>query len=768
MYWFVWVKIDSDTIDGVLRFINLFQVILTKAIRKITSFRMILVLLISLCCLSGALAQSESIYEDVPEGKKPFPSWRFEGEFFFSGERYDVLGNRAQAAYPDLGEHGFADFDLFGNYNKSRYERVQMQLSGTGSASRYRNNQIDGLILERGSIFWEKGDAPVAFRAEAGDFFGDVSLRTLQVGLKGVQIEVQPNLGIPGVQTSFLSFAGITPSNYNLIDVRDDFYAGASMLISAGEFDLSFNSVYNHRRDGQAGRTGDSHQIVSSVALERGVSILDQALTFESEAAHFYGENSFGPGVGRNSKHDYGVYSQLSGNSRTLPLNYSLLYERYGNRFTPAGGAVSPDRRTYEARASWRFKDGLIVRARGQRFEDGIESVNPNHTHVGGLDLIGPVYLPFLKDRVVTASINNFATHARTTSGSSKTLTYVSNANFSTQLTESVTGLLGGGYTRTDNLLTLGTSETFSASTGIDTYFDYHGFNTRVGTSVLSRRTRSTGTNRVDEIGPRLSLDIGYGGHSLSADYSVLYQKNFGFSRNDTWNHTAAGYYTYTKGAHKFGAEVDYYGRARSPGTNTDSFRFGLNYTYRFALPKRDVADAQIADSSVGDTDLLLLNLSPGLRTEIATTRLGDAGISTYVKRGSALVYDVSWLPDIAQRQRLVLEVANGRVARSALLISFTDQDNGAGAERLYRRVLDEFIGNYGSPSVYEEGRFGPEFGRAVNNSQLIRIAEWRLPNGVLRMGIPNRLDRVAQIEVHYAPSFQAVQNTQWGLDRIR
>lgn len=715
-----------------------------------------------------ATAQDENIYDEVGEGAKPFPSWRLEGEFLFSGERYDVLGDRTQAAYPDLGEHGFADFDLFGNYNRSRYERVQVQLSGTGSASRYRNNQIDGLILERGSVFWEKGDAPVAFRAEAGDFFGDVSLRTLQVGLKGVQVEIQPDFGIPQVQTSFLSFAGITPSNYNLIDVRDNFFAGASMLISAREFDLSFNSVYNHRRDGRTGRTGDSHQIVSSVAVERGLSVLDQSLTLESEAAHFYGENSFGPGVGRNSKHDYGVYSQLSGNSETLPLNYSLLYERYGNRFTPAGGAVSPDRRTYEGRASWRFKDGLIIRARGQRFEDGIESSNPTSTHVGGLDLIGPVYLPFFKNRVVTTSINNFATHARNESGSSKSMTYVSNANFSTQLNDVMTGLLGGGYTRTDNLSTLGTTETYSATTGIDSYFDVAGFNTRIGTSALARRTRSTGTNRVDEIGPRLSLDLGYGGHNLSADYALLYQKSYGITRNDTWNHTAAGYYTYTNGAHKFGAEVDYYGRARAPGTNTDSFRFGLNYTYRFGLPKRDVPEAQLADSSVGEEELLLLNLSPGLRAELATERLADTGITSFVKRGSALVYEVSWLPDIPQRQRLVLELENGRLVRSALLISFNDQDNGAGAERVYRRVLDEFIQNYGSPSVYEEGRFGPDFGNAVNNSQLIRIAEWRLPNGVLRMGIPNRLDRVAQIEVHYAPSFPAVQNTQWGLNRVR
>ena len=71
----------------------------------------------------------------------------------------------------------------------SPYERQRLDLAGTLNASEYRGVER-GLALERGTFFWEKGDAALPFRAELGDFFAYQSLRTVQRGLKGLQIEV--------------------------------------------------------------------------------------------------------------------------------------------------------------------------------------------------------------------------------------------------------------------------------------------------------------------------------------------------------------------------------------------------------------------------------------------------------------------------------------------------------------------------------------------------------------------------------------------------
>lgn len=57
-------------------------------------------------------------------------------------------------------------------------------LSLLANTSDYRSDERGG-VLERATLFWEKGDAGLPFRLEAGDFYAAQSPRTLQRGLKG-------------------------------------------------------------------------------------------------------------------------------------------------------------------------------------------------------------------------------------------------------------------------------------------------------------------------------------------------------------------------------------------------------------------------------------------------------------------------------------------------------------------------------------------------------------------------------------------------------
>lgn len=48
-----------------------------------------------------------------------------------------------------------------------------------------------------------------------------------------------------------------------------------------------------------------------------------------------------------------------------------------------------------------------------------------------------------------------------------------------------------------------------------------------------------------------------------------------------------------------------------------------------------------------------------------------------------------------------------------------------------------------------------------VQTDQFIRLSEWRMPDGVIRFGIPRRLDRIVR-------SFPDATQTRWSFEELR
>ena len=55
-----------------------------------------------------------------------------------------------------------------------------------------------------------------------------------------------------------------------------------------------------------------------------------------------------------------------------------------------------------------------------------------------------------------------------------------------------------------------------------------------------------------------------------------------------------------------------------------------------------------------------------------------------------------------------------------------------------------------------------------MNADRFIRVVQWELPGGVLRFGIPRRLDRRVRMEIQYAARFADPLSTRWSIEAVR
>ena len=168
-------------------------------------------------------------------------------------------------------------------------------------------------MLEQFSLEWEKGDTAVPFALRGGDFYGYFTRRSLQLALKGVQLELQPGAS-PDRRHSLLLFAGEPAPTYNDLQEQDNLYAGASWLVSdAGRGQLSLNLVHN--RDSTRSNSDGSarEQDIASIAGNTGFAHGDQRYELEGELAGFQGD-----GAGVEDGRAGAVFARFSGHSLAI------------------------------------------------------------------------------------------------------------------------------------------------------------------------------------------------------------------------------------------------------------------------------------------------------------------------------------------------------------------------------------------------------------------------------------------------------------------
>jgi len=730
-----------------------------------------------LFALAAAAAWAQQQTWELPEEYDFAPALRLSGTNTMRWEYYRNEGNNDAEFHPSVGPQFYDELRLDFSTQISPYESCRGSFSGLYNNSEYRDTDED-VIPEHFNLLWEKGDAPVPLRLELGDFFGFYTFRTMQKSLKGAQLELQPGFGAElGLRHSMLLTAGAPMARYDEDNnIANDFYHGVSWLVHADSTDLSFNLIRNTRQQDSDTQTPDLRQIVYSVAGNHRCQVLGQNLTLEGEVAYLDGDpGGTGAAAARDVK-DVGCFFQASGRSQS-PLTYKLRFEDYDRFFSPNGGVVTPDRRTWDSRLGWRFNRGLTLNGRLQKYTDAKESANPTDTDVVGLNLAGPALQRLVPG--LNLYLDGFVQTAQNEDGTTNSETQSVRLDLNAPLAPDWTGRLG-----------------LSTQRGLDkTDADGKTYNHEVQLSTTRRLTlwglsggvtpgivvRSVNSRASEEESCGLSLAANLAGKRQAFDlsYRMLQEDPHVADSVNTGTHTFGASYTYSVGPHSFAAEVSVQERNPEHAGDSRGYRAGLTWTFRFGKPSRAEREARgarpaapvrragvPAPSRLGPPPLA--DLAPGMSLAAVKDALAGAGVAGGAEIPGATVYETVFFDELSQRQRLVVVHEGGRVARVGVVIDLADAGDPATALELYERVRRTLIRRYGRPETFERGAFTANLADDVNSQRVIRLSEWRTAAGVIRLGFPRRLDGQIRIEVQHADSFPPPTNTLWGLEQVR
>ncbi|MCP4037191.1 MAG: hypothetical protein GY733_09665 [bacterium] len=727
---------------------------------------------------AGAEADAKSAEETVAATtatSTPLDPWALSLSNTMHGSYYDNAGGgNAVHAYEDF--HFYDELSLRAHRRLSAYETLQVEVGALGNDSDYRASR-DTFLFERIRIAWEKGDTAVPFRADAGDFTGFVSYRTLQRTLKGAQIELQPRRahalsGMP-IDHSFVLFSGQGELAYrDLEDLGDDLFSGASWLVDLGaDASLSLNAVNSYRAADSELGLRKRVQTVTTVAGEWDFPVASQQLTLEGELGYLTGDvqNTF---AGQKRDVDAGGYFvQLSGKSRS-PLDYRLRFEQADRNFAPAGALSSSARRSGEAHMGWRFSSGLQLRTRIQGFRDRLHSGDPLDTQTYGINLRGPVAAGV----PVTGSIDFYyqSRDDRSNTTDSETLSFTS--RLGAPLAAGWLGSLDLAIKDSRDKVTSTDSDLRQVQLGASRRFNRGPMQAHIAPAVLYRAIR--GGVETDDVQPSMSLGMTLDRHSMDLRYSFLYQIAGGGGAVSNQSHTTGIRYAYQTGPHRLALEADHQLRDPSGSANSRGRRVALIYTFDFSKPAgQPLLSAETRRAIVApeqpppdEREPKLADLELGAAFVLAEGRLAAAGYTTSQEIDGAAVYEVGWLEEIDQRQRLVLEKQGRQLSRASLLVDFDDIGRPESIAQTYGRVERALLHRYGRPSRrLEEGELaGEDLAARIRSGDVVRTIEWDTPAGTLRAGLPRRLDGTVRLEVQLGSDFGPLRDTAWSVERIR
>jgi len=683
----------------------------------------------------------------------PLADWDLTGSNTLQAEYYDADGDPASSPWPHLGGQIYNEFEFSAHHRVSPWERVRVSLSALLNESEYRSNEQGGLV-ERATVFWEKGDAELPFRLQAGDYFANQTANTIQLGLKGLQAELQPGTG-----QALRLFSGLAAPVYRDLGTDQGFYNGLAWITESERIGAWQLSALRYDRSADA-TAPELQQNMVSLAWYQPFQLGSHALELDSELAHFSGDYDALGGLADGDEN--GVYVQLLG--RDAPLDYRLLYERYGEHFRPSGGSTKADNRSAEAHAGWRFASGAQLRGRLQSFRDDLESANPLDTQVAGLALFGPVgaagmsagldaYLQSREDEIdaVDSDTRNIA------------------LNLSLPLTARWNLRSGFQWTATEDHVAARTTIGRDVNVAFDAGLDYDGWRGSATVGVSARN--NSGNAATTDFSPNLAIAMSKAGHGLRFSHSWLNQDGRTASSIDTDIHQTGLAYTYDRERHRIGLELNRYDRDPDTGEATEAYRASLYWRYTFDRPARQAPGVgprpAVAAAASGSELPQLLDLVPSGNVDQLVGRLEAGRLTPAYRLPGLVVYEAQMLPGIALRQRLAVTTVADEVDAIVLLLDFSATDDVAQMEREYARVRDLLLREYGAPDAFtERGAFDGNIAAAQLRDGFERTLQWRTPSGVLRFGIPRRLDGLVRMEIRHATRIGSGQ--AWGLEAVR
>jgi hypothetical protein len=683
--------------------------------------------------------------------------------------RYEVSGDAAQSPYRFLGGQGFGQVDTTAEARLGDWRLLRAQFRGVANGSGYRS-PFDGIVVERLSVRYEDGALSAPVLAEAGDTFAYFSYRTLFRPLKGLQLELQPRLGSERRMSSLQFVLGSYASSWRDLDFDEDLSTAISWLVEdprLGRWSLSW--VHNRKAASEPG--GDRPtQDAYSVAAEKTLYVGSETWRLEGEVGGLAGAPGPRPAGAPAGAADPGngcVFIQLSGRGRS-PLSYRLRFESYGEDYQPVGGTVYSDRRSVEAHAGWTLDRGAELRTRFQLYRDFRETRNPADTQAFGVNYSGR--LPGRAFGGAATSIDFVLQDYDSRDGALDARLWTLQAE--------AYGSSAGGFVprlglflqdRDDHTVREVDSRTFQIQVSGDRPLRWAGLRGTLSPGFLVRSIRDH-ASASNDLQPILSLPLYRGRHSLQQSLSYLRQDRLAAGALDVGTVAYRLLYRYARARDSFSFEVDTQGRNPDGARDTTSLRAAVAWTHRLERSShgRDVVGvAPPVEAGAGAFDLATLR--PGSDIESAREHLASAGLGPGSRIGPLTVYEVRLLPEIDERQRLVLLESDGRLEKAALIIAGGGPVAAWPVEQTFARVRDHLIGRYGRPSAFfEEGQFGGNLADQIGRGALVRIMEWYREFGVLRYGIPRRLDGQVRMELQIAAEFPSHGDPLWSIEEAR
>lgn len=702
--------------------------------------------------------------------------WDYFGANTLRLERYNTVGNAAFTPYRTEGPRAYNDFSLNLMRRESEFDLWRVQIYGVANGSEYRS-PFDGPVLERFSLFREKGDAGLPYRFEVGDYFANFSYRTLQRSLKGGMLELQPaTTSSADWRYSIVMLTGAGASSWRSFTADEDYTNGLSLLMVTPGNTRIVGNVLQNRRDGNfAQGTLVRSQQVASLGFEHDTRFSAQRLKFEGEVGAFYGDHD-GVTTALSGQRQSGnaYYGQVSGRATNMPLDYRFRAERYDQDYRPTGAVVSPDRRSFEAHAGWLYPDNLSLRARAQAFTDGLQTGNPTDTRTYGATLSGLLFPQTF--RGLTGSVDTFLQDQEKRDRTIDRRTFNLNANVSLPLSRDWFGRVGLFSQRLrDHVTGAADVSTTQLSFGADHSFQVGGFVGTLTPGVALRFVRG-GTGATDDVNPTLAFNLSNGPHRVGFNYGLLAQAPTVFGNTNVATQQLAADYRYTRGQNTFGAELNVFDRAQDGGVqSTTAYRVSLFWTHNFEKMRTAAAGAALISDAVGTgaalprSPGLLLALAPGSSIDTQLKRLEESGFRGVVSQPGVAVIEARLLDEIEQRQRVAVTHEAGNVVKSALIVDLGAVGGVDTLAQVFERVRRALLDRYGRPlTTFDEGSFTPTLAADLAAGRFIRVMEWATEHGRLRLGIPRRLDGTVRIEVQHARSFPQPRDTAWSIETVR
>jgi len=613
-------------------------------------------------------------------------------------------------------------------------------------------------------------------RAEGGDVFSYLSYRTFQRSLKGVQFELQPRVGSGNTRHSLLLFSGANQALWNDWDWSKDNSSGASWLMENGDLgSMNLNLVYSEF-DPEIFNSMKQDQWVASLAAETNFNLGSHNFNLEAEYAWFDGDHAgdFDPADGQN-RDDRGIYAELIGQAYQQ-LSYRLRFEEYGYDFRPRGSVVFNDRRSYEGHVGWRFRDGLSLRGRVQSYEDRWDSINQLDTDIYGVDFTGDLFS--IAPGAVTGRIRAFHEEVQDDFNTLDRESDVLDISANTPLNELTSIDFRLGWTSRDDSKAAGDdADTGEVDVSLNRLVSWSNFTGAISPG-LTYRDVDSGPGEGEDWEPTIAVNLSDSIHSFRASYAYLDQSRDVNSAQSLSTQSLSLHYHYSFRQHEIGLDGAWYDRDPDKGNDTEASKISVYWTWYLDRPAKSTAYSSSAarldpaaslDGPLILDQTLLVRLAPGQNLDVVMEKMSASGAPTPSRQGDVIIYELPLLQSITLRQRVALLQRDRVVDKVTLIIDFADDGTPQTAQQDFEQVREVMIRSFGSPSqTFEVGQFGLAYIVGVNSNRLIRNVEWETGQGVLRLGMPRRIDSTVRMELQHAPAFAPPRNTMWSINEVR